>query len=144
MSDVTRYNATRDTIPIGEFVLFSDYDRDTQALQRQVQTLQLKIRNMESDCDEHMQDRTQTQLQNNTPSTDIAAAWEVVEKLKRGECTNGMACAIHLYVTNVPGVTGDYLVIVMSPAFATVKTRADTAPLAICLAALKAVGYTNG
>ena len=60
------------------------------------------------------------------PSTDIAAAWEVVEKFKEFQLwlEGDIFMAELKYADNM-----EYAV------------SADTAPLAICLAALKAVGY---
>lgn len=64
------------------------------------------------------------------PSTSISAAWEVVEKLQ----TLGIKCWMKNYIA-IPGwhcvvIGGDF----------EFEEAADTAPLAICLAALKAVG----
>ncbi len=57
------------------------------------------------------------------PSTDIAAAWEVVERLQRHN------------ITISRDITGRWFV-----KYATIDEVAETAPHAICLAALKAVG----
>ena len=68
------------------------------------------------------------------PSTDIAAAWEVVEKMR----IMVSPTLLNRWIAGVlKGVTGDgkrYY-------FDGTTAEADTAPLAICLAALKAVGY---
>jgi hypothetical protein len=66
-----------------------------------------------------------------SPSTDIAAAWKVVEKM-RTDKTNPA------YITIVAERTGVSVCIQTSGI--NVRGDADTAPHAICLAALKAVG----
>lgn len=63
-------------------------------------------------------------------STDIAAAWEVVEKLK--------GATAHFQLQSIPG--GWSTRIFRVPAGLSNEEIADTAPMAICLAALKAVG----
>jgi len=69
-------------------------------------------------------------------STDIAAAWDVVEKLQEsGFCffieTRGKLsqCSVEVFLTGKP-----------SAVFDTGEVFADTVPMAICLAALKAKG----
>lgn len=66
-------------------------------------------------------------------STDIAAAWGVVEKVGMGE--------IHevLVGKSSTDVTDDYYCVIQF-ADRTVEVRAASAPHALCLAALKAVG----
>lgn len=56
-----------------------------------------------------------------SPSTDIAAAWEVVEKMPMG-----MWPSVDGWVVEIPDGSGD-------------EVEAPTAPLAICRAALKAI-----
>lgn len=65
-------------------------------------------------------------------STDIAAAWEVVEKLCREERYPTVQFAV-----NVDGKQAWWCSLV-NPA--DVEVHAPAAPLAVCLAALKAVG----
>ena len=60
-------------------------------------------------------------------STDIAAAWEVVEKMYKDHKL-GMWMDVTVPESGIDAYFGDF------------KGAADTAPLAICLAALKAVG----
>ena len=66
-------------------------------------------------------------------STDIEAAWAVVEKLLADE-----------YLVNVKAYHADHFpmweVCILDHHGMEQKTQADTAPLAICLAALKAIG----
>lgn len=66
-------------------------------------------------------------------STDIAAAWRVVERL-RGL---GFGVDIHANGTNHPEVFSQEYEVMMG--FDAESVRADTAPLAICRAALAAV-----
>ncbi len=68
-------------------------------------------------------------------STDIAAAWEVVEKL--AEDTHGGFALNQLRFPHRQGIRG-YLTSFYGETH--VEATADTAPHAICLAALKAVG----
>jgi len=67
-----------------------------------------------------------------TPSTDIAAAWEVVEKLRVLGFNVSVSCAHGMRTWDVRGWkadnTGRFI------------AHAETAPLAICLAALDALG----
>jgi hypothetical protein len=66
-------------------------------------------------------------------STDIAAAWKLVEKFTREE--------VKIDIRNSHSNKAQWTVIIAkSPKDAWDLTQADTAPLAICLAALKAVG----
>ena len=66
------------------------------------------------------------------PSTDIAAAWEVVEKM--GESG--------LFVSVGNTLSGLYVCITCKPndRKSTIETVSESAPMAICLAALKAKG----
>jgi hypothetical protein len=67
-------------------------------------------------------------------SEDISAAWDVVEKLKEGEAASANI-DIQTDVVVVIGWYGS-----RADEFFRGEARADTAPLAICLAALKAKG----
>lgn len=71
-------------------------------------------------------------------STSIAAAWEVVERFRRG-CNGKVAACVDVCVTDIPDPCDTYCKI-CGPDTAEVIEWADTAPLAICKAALKAVG----
>lgn len=62
-------------------------------------------------------------------STDIAAAWEVVEKMRERRADFYIRF-VSTWTVEFDSVAGDY----------NGYTDGDTAPLAICLAALKAVG----
>lgn len=62
-------------------------------------------------------------------STNIDAAWEVVEKLKEN------------HTVNIHGYSDGWEVGLIGPGSAAVDGQAETAPHAICLAALKAVGH---
>ena len=78
-----------------------------------------------------------------SPSTTIADAWDVVEKLYE----QGIGINI-LKHTPDDRYTTDWVVWLRLPSFMTGTPRDDsvsapTAPLAICLAALKAVGYAE-
>lgn len=68
-----------------------------------------------------------------TPSTNIAHAWEVVEKLKTTHSID-----IWTYEGEEPG----YQVDITGWDIPYISEHAPTAPHAICLAALKAVGET--
>lgn len=71
-------------------------------------------------------------------SSEIDAAWRVVEKFRRG--FEGKASAyIEVVVTDLPDYQDTYCKIV-APDRKEVVMWAHEAPLAICLAALKAVG----
>ena len=76
-------------------------------------------------------------------STMIAAAWEVVEKLRKQMCCLRIV-SDHEYLWEVYGIKDpddsdhENPVIVQWKVYASSE---DSAPLAICLAALKAVGY---
>ena len=77
------------------------------------------------------------------PSTDIAAAWEVVEKLSSENCFHSL-CVYYLSSED-NGLDKVYLMdfdYCHSDADAH-EAEADTAPMAICLAALKAKGITS-
>lgn len=67
-------------------------------------------------------------------STDIAAAWEVVERLKDSEHAFGFE------LTQDQGELCEWLAYFGEGRF---KAESETAPHAICLAALKAVGYVH-
>lgn len=67
------------------------------------------------------------------PSADIAAAWEVVEKLVSTPGPNGDHHSVQV------DYSGDAVVVIDENEDWQVSAIADTAPLAICLAALKAV-----
>ena len=65
-------------------------------------------------------------------STSISAAWEVVEKMDQRKYTwlmNPQGSTVHCSFMDNGNPVGN--------------AQADTAPLAICLAALKAVGHTE-
>lgn len=71
-------------------------------------------------------------------STDIAAAWQVVETFRRG--ANGKAaCCVELFVTDYPQPQ-DCRCSIYGPDTADAVAWANEMPFAICLAALKAVG----
>jgi hypothetical protein len=71
-------------------------------------------------------------------STDIAAAWEVVEQFRRG--WNGQAAAcIDMHVSDYVSMP-DCHCIIYGPSITRIHAEAETMPLAICLAALRAVG----
>ena len=79
------------------------------------------------------------------PSTEIADAWLVVEKFRRGQYPHprgdSVACVIDLHISdwvNVP----DCHAKIFSPTLSPVDAYATEMPLAICLAALKAVEVT--
>ena len=77
-------------------------------------------------------------------STDIAVAWEVVELFRRGKQTqnNGkdsVACNIKLRISDWATIE-DCEVIIYSPSLAPALGSGYEMPLAICRAALKAVG----
>ena len=63
-------------------------------------------------------------------STNIAAAWEVVEKMRENQTVG-----IHEY-------SEGWEVVLIGPGCAVADGQADTAPHAICLAALQVVGHT--
>jgi len=68
-------------------------------------------------------------------STDIAAAWQVVEHFK----WRGVSLTIHPYSSS----KGYRVGVAIGPAEEWDYATADTAPLAICLAALKAAAATK-
>jgi hypothetical protein len=68
-------------------------------------------------------------------STEIAAAWQVVEKMRGRNDIQGMP----IKEISVTQTASQYHCIIES--YGTFSGYADTAPLAICYAALKAVGY---
>lgn len=77
-------------------------------------------------------------------STNISAAWEVVEKFNRGDYNEKMvSCCIDIEICDCP--IGDFKdgnwvsVSIYSPSQIKVQAFGKTAPHAICLAALKAV-----
>lgn len=72
-------------------------------------------------------------------STDIAAAWQVVEAMKDrpGQFTNWLGFSIETYTTS--SETRGY-----KASIGGYRATADTAPLAICLAALRVVGGVDG
>lgn len=71
-------------------------------------------------------------------STDIAAAWQVVEMFRRGVAGH-VAAYIEMHVSDA--VRGnDCSCSISAPDLAEVVAFANEMPLAICLAALKAVG----
>ena len=79
-------------------------------------------------------------------SKDIAAAWQVVERLvNEGFCTgllfddNGHWALVNDGMQNVP--IGDEPEYIATTFFVEKELWCDTAPLAICRAALKAVGF---
>lgn len=61
-------------------------------------------------------------------STDIKAAWEVLGKFKAWTVTHGPGYGVICYIDKLDGNDNKW------------EGKADTAPLAICLAALKARG----
>lgn len=65
------------------------------------------------------------------PSTDIAHAWEVVERMEQRRLELGLWRYLDAYWE------AEFVVTEREPSG---EAKADTAPLAICLAALKAVG----
>lgn len=74
-------------------------------------------------------------------STCISDAWEVVERFRRGDKTGRMvACCVDLHITDAIEEGGDSSCRIYGPTCAEVEARAPEMPLAICLAALKAVG----
>jgi len=81
------------------------------------------------------------------PSTDIAAAWEVVEKVNSLSVIRGITCDLCIHV--ILGDSYSCTIFEMSSMgyvgqdeiFKEVNQDGDTAPHAICLAALKAVGF---
>jgi hypothetical protein len=64
-------------------------------------------------------------------STDISAAWQVVEKLTAGGLSVSVVNECH---------PGQWCVLVIDDGCVYDSSTADTAPFAICMAALKAVG----
>lgn len=72
-------------------------------------------------------------------SADIAAAWFVVEKFRRG-CNGMVAACVDLQVSDYPDVR-DCFCKIYGPSTPESIASATEMPLAICLAALKAVGY---
>jgi hypothetical protein len=68
-------------------------------------------------------------------STEIQPAWLVVEKFRQGYNGKAAAC-IEVVVTDLPTPVDTYCRI-YGPDTAEALAHADTAPLAICLAALK-------
>jgi len=72
-------------------------------------------------------------------STQIADAWLVVERFRRGTEPVDVACCVDLHISDWCTVP-DCFVKIYSPALAPVDAHANEMPLAICLAALKAVG----
>jgi len=71
-------------------------------------------------------------------STDIAAAWEIVESFRFGWNGHAAACMwIEMYDICYQG--NDYCVSIASPDIPKVSAWADAAPLAICRAALMVV-----
>lgn len=75
-------------------------------------------------------------------STDISSAWEVVKRLKSGECGFEPCCLeLRWPICENPEVAITKYSESASPsAHEAAVTTAETMPLAICLAALKAVG----
>lgn len=69
-------------------------------------------------------------------STDIGAAWEVVEKIRERKDKNGGSVTCHV----IDRVTEWHCDITSDDLRIDVLGTGDTAPLAICLAALRAVG----
>ena len=65
-------------------------------------------------------------------STDIAAAWEIPPMIKDSE---------HFYVSRM--IDGKWAAQFCPLGNHIARAEADTAPMAICLAALKAVGYES-
>ena len=73
------------------------------------------------------------------PSTDISAAWGVVEKFRRGDINNGMvACCMELVLSD-GFEPNDWSCAFFSPLLKFTDAVANSAPLAICRAALLAV-----
>ena len=70
-------------------------------------------------------------------STNIADAWEVVERLVSTPGPNGDHHSVQV------DYSGDAVVVIDENEDWQVSAIADTAPLAICLAALKAKGVTH-
>jgi len=70
-------------------------------------------------------------------STDIAAAWKVVEALRQGWQGHAAAC-IDIRISDWVKFP-DCKVTIFGPDIAKVKAEADSAPLAICRAVLKAM-----
>ena len=80
------------------------------------------------------------------PVRDIADAWQVVERFRRGDIKAEIealmvAACVELEITDYPEPDGDCLCRIYSPTCAKVEARAHEMPLAICKASLKAVGY---
>lgn len=77
-------------------------------------------------------------------STDIAAAWRVVEALAEGEYVKVYACESHYHGSSCTVIAAD--VTQQSPddlVRRTAVVMAESVPLAICLAALKATASTE-
>lgn len=74
-------------------------------------------------------------------STDIAAAWQVVERFRRGSEQTGVAACVGIEICD--GCEPDTTVWIYSPMIAHVEVTEQNAPLAICLAALKAIGVDD-
>lgn len=79
--------------------------------------------------------------QDNLPhySTDISAAWEVVEEFRRGWQHKKAAAVIDLHISDIVDMNDSH-VSIYAPDIKKVEAWGNTIPLAICLAALKAVG----
>lgn len=78
-------------------------------------------------------------------STDIAAAWEVVEQMRNTPCKDGDHYCFELFATNKWAAVFKHHLGEMVPEegfkdFEYFMATAETAPLAICRAALKAMG----
>lgn len=87
---------------------------------------------------------TGTQCFGKRYSSNIAAAWQVVEKFRRGDIQHNMAAAcVDLMITDYPEEAGDCFCRIYGPTCAEVSAQAKEMPLAICLAALKALGLTS-
>lgn len=72
-------------------------------------------------------------------TTDIAAAWEVVEKMPISFTLMRDSFSWIVTVRKSPSSLDDVKEVIANP----IEVRAETAPEAICLAALKAVGYSD-
>lgn len=92
-------------------------------------SLDLKEQRRAEDCDDYYSPEDAW-----SPSTDIASAWEVVEKMGRHEIS------IHMRSdSNTDCVTKRYYL--MDYTCRALLAEAETAPHAICLAALKAIEH---
>lgn len=75
-------------------------------------------------------------------SEHIAAAWRVVERLRQGSKQTGIAACVGIQIYDAC-IPQDIECWIHSPMIARIEVFAETAPLAICLAALEAVGENS-